>query len=214
MSKTEFEPEHIANYCQMGGVSGYCSSGKDVYPSSYLEFAKEDLSEGSERRNHVNAVSNAKRAFHFQVEMLCDAFGWQVLYKTKYKGFPERLEFLEKCGILSPNILRKLNKKRNEIEHDYYIPSIEEVEDYLDIVELFLMATKDILDRFPEHIDYELMKDSIYDSSLDLPETITVIIAMSKGEIFINLYGKEIKLQINQSNYFVWLSAVMRQYVL
>ncbi len=165
-------------------------------------------------QNLVNAVSNAKRAFHFQTDRLCIAYGWKKLHKNKNSSFPEKLKYLELCGILSPNILRKLNAKRNEIEHDYYIPKKEEVEDYIDIVELFLMATKELLDSFPEQVDYCLMKDEDYDASLNLPDEITIIIKMEKGIIELRQKTKVVKKTTEDNDYFTWLSAIMRQHVL
>jgi len=214
VTKPKFKPDHIENYFPISRSYDYYSSNQEMLPSSYLEFSKHDIDEGNENRNRINAVGNAKRAFHLQTEMLCDAFGWRILYQDKYTGFPKKLEFLSRCGIISPNILKKLNKKRNNIEHSYYIPNIEEVEDYIDIVELFLMATKDLLNSFPEEIEYEIMKDDVFDVSLGLPEELTTTISMSKGEIKIISGSEIIECNINENEYFLWLSAIMKHYVL
>ena len=214
MDIQQFKPEYFENYALDGSTSSSYSDDKDIYPSSYLEYAKQDLSSGSNKRNYVNAVSNAKRAFHFQTDRLCTAYGWNQTHKNKNYGFPEKLEYLGQCGILSPNILRKLNTKRNEIEHDYYIPSKEEVEDYIDIVELFLMATKELLDSFPESVDYCLMKDDDYDISLELPDPITVDIKMSKGVIKLRHKEQVMKKTTADKDFYIWLSAIMRQHVL
>jgi hypothetical protein len=209
-----FKPNYIENYFQDSASYGYFSSGKDIYPSSYLDYAKKDIGDGDDRRNRVNAVGNAKRAFHFQAEMLCEAFGWKIIYKDKLVSFPTKLEFLGKCGVLSPNILRKLNKMRNDIEHDYIVPGKEEVDDYIDIVELFLMATKDLLDRFPEDIEWELMKDEEYDESLGLPGFIRTNITLSEGRLKIIAGEEEIEKLISDDDYFGWLSSIVKQYVL
>jgi hypothetical protein len=216
MEITSFKPEYISSYFPGGSSCEYYSNGKDVYPSTYLDFSKDDLNDGNDRRNRVNAVGNAKRAFHLQIEMLCDAFGWSALHNDKIIGFPPKLEFLNTCGILSPNILKKLNKKRNAIEHDYFIPSLDEVEDYLDIVELFIMATKSLLDSFPSEVWYELMKDDELDEALELPESTTVKIELSKGVLIIETTSEDERMEksIKDSDYFTWLSAAMSHYVL
>jgi len=209
-----FKPECIKNYYPNSIGYGYYSSEKEIYPSSYLDYAKQDIEEAFEKRNRVNSVGNAKRAFHLQVEMLCDAFGCGVLNKYKFLSFPKKLEFLRKCGVISPNILKKLNKKRNEIEHDYFVPCKDEVEDYIDIVELFLMATKDLLDRFPEDIDWELMKDEEYDECLDLPEVIRTRIVLAEGRLSVASGNEKIEKSIIDEDYFEWLSSIVNQYVI
>ena len=57
-------------------------------------------------------------------------------------NFPQSTDFLLKVGVLAPNILRKINKKRNELEHDFKKPTLEEVTDFLDIAQLFLAVTE------------------------------------------------------------------------
>ena len=43
--------------------------------------------------------------------------------------------------ILHPQIIRRLNYIRNKLEHDYEAPNYTEAENYVDIIELFLVAT-------------------------------------------------------------------------
>jgi hypothetical protein len=129
-------------------------------PRSYLDFAVEDLA-GSSERSRVNALSNAKRALHFQVELIAGAYGFQRM--SKRTSFYEKLEFCKRCGIVGPRILNKLNKVRNAVEHDYYIPTQAEVEDFVDVVELFLFGTDRFLTRFPA--DVEIGFDSKVDPS-------------------------------------------------
>lgn len=83
MRKELFKPEYIVNYRQVCSMPNCYVNEKDICPLIYLEFAKDDLSDGNRRRQRVNSVGNAKRAFHFQVEMLCDALGWDEIYGKK-----------------------------------------------------------------------------------------------------------------------------------
>jgi len=48
---------------------------------------------------------------------------------------------LREIGVVAPKVLERLNKIRNRIEHDYYCPTIEEANDFIDVVELFPYAT-------------------------------------------------------------------------
>jgi hypothetical protein len=166
-------------------------------------------------RSWVNSVGNSKRALHLQVEIICKVFGWEELYKKKIVGFPERLSFLEKCGVISPRILAKINKNRNKIEHDYYFPSNDEAEDYADIVELFISATNKFIESFPIEIGFELMDDEEYDKSLSLPKLIEVKVTIETGGIDIISDDKTLKhISIKDNDYFKWLSAVIHQYQL
>jgi hypothetical protein len=214
MDPSAFKPEYISNYSDAGCTYGYYTSSRKVYPFTYLEYARADEADGDDPRNLVNAVGNAKRAFHYQVESLCDALGWKALHGSKHANFAKYLDYLGACGVLSPNILRKLNATRNKVEHDYHIPTSDEVGDYIDVVELFLMATKDLLNRFPDQLTYELMHDEFLDEALGLPEHLIVDIEMNDGGITISYdRKKQISYSVKDSDYFSWLSSIIKSYV-
>jgi hypothetical protein len=214
MNILEMEPEHIFEYLISPSITSFVSTKKEIYPSSYLDYAKEDISEGISRRTLVNALSNAKRAFHFQVDIICTTFGWEKHKASKKTSFPAKLEYLSKCGIISPNILLKLNRTRNLVEHEYTAPTEEELRDYIDIVELFLMATKGLLDSFPESLTLELMKDEHYNQELDLPEFINAKIIKNEGGIELQT-KKEIRaIAITDEDYYQWLSAIISSHLI
>ncbi len=213
MQLTDLEPIHIDEYANTGAVLGFVSSKKDMDPFIYLEYAKEDISEDRSQRAFINAVGNAKRAFHFQVDMICNAFGWGKIWGKKQSNFSHKLDYVAKCGVVSPNILRKLNQVRNKVEHDYVVPSEEEAEDYIDIVELFLMATKIIIQGFPEQFDLELMRDEHYDQSLNLPEQIYVKITMENGGIVLSSGEGKRSFDVTDADYFDWLSVLIVNYL-
>ena len=54
------------------------------------------------------------------------------------------------------NVTNKLNKIRNKIEHEYYLPKNDEVENIIDVVDLFLAATARFISMFPTDIEVEL----------------------------------------------------------
>lgn len=214
MLLVDIAPEHIAEYYPICKSYGYYSCRRDVLPSTYLEYARADALELDEPRFRINAVGNAKRAFHLQVEILCDAFGWKAQGGRKGANFGQLLDYLGKCGVLSPNILRKLNSTRNKVEHEYLIPSMDQVEDYVDIVELFLMATKSLLDHFPDSVDYELMEDDQCDSALGLPKNLTANIKMTEGGIVLMSEGERRSIEASSPGYFSWLHALVRHYLI
>lgn len=187
-----------------------------IQPKSYLEFANMDIMSSDEPRCLVNALSNAKRALHFQIELLTDAFGIShTVKKTKYVSFPERLKFCSKCGIVSPRILAKLNKVRNEVEHDYYLPARDEVEDYIDIVELFLAATDRFFYQFPS--DIEFLCESLDEST---PDISFVEFLPNEGKIqlkmgLIEIDGKHewecVDIKSPSEDFFKWLKYVIEK---
>ena len=213
MNLSQLLPEHISEYALVGATYGYYIDEHGALPHTYLEYARQDRNAGDESRHLVNAVGNAKRAFHRQTEMLCDAFGWKVTNKRS-GNFGAYLDYLGRCGVVSPNILRKLNATRNRVEHGYVFPEPEQVDDYLDIVELFLMATRGLLDRFPEYTEYERMKDEDFDPALQLPDDLIIQIAMKQGGMKIRSAGVERVFAMGHDEYYLWMSAVIRHYVL
>lgn len=124
-----------------------------VNQNNYLEFAESDLADGPGTRHLINAVSNAKRALHMEVETLSDEYGYSIVGK-KFNSFRLRLEFLSTAGFFQkPRLLAKLNKLRNVVEHDYYIPTVDEAENFVDVVGLFIDAMKRHRQRRPCEVE-------------------------------------------------------------
>lgn len=131
---------------QVAGTGLY--SKASPRPGLYRSFAERDLAEPDEPRTRVNALSNAKRALHLQVELLTHALGFERAPNTRDR-FPSRLEFLEKCGMIAPRIISKISLLRNEVEHEYVVPERAVVEDYVDVVGLYLEASDKFVSSFP-----------------------------------------------------------------
>ena len=117
-----------------GGFSCYPWT---VTPTEYLMYAHEDI-EVESNRSGINAIGNAKRAIHSHVDFLLHNCG-RCLKKS---SFPEKLELLNKLSVISPRILNKYNRLRNVIEHEYIQPTKEQVDEVIDVAELFVCATK------------------------------------------------------------------------
>lgn len=184
-----------------------------VWPDTYLDYAKDDFSDFARLKSPrclINSVSNAKRALHYQVDGLANALGWSEV-KGK-RDFPTKLEFLGRCGILSPLIIKRINKLRNTVEHDYYVPTEDEALEYLEIVELYLGATRTASVYFPSGITVYLMEDDDeYKAEWELPKSVFIDVR-SEGRIVIT-GGRDIivDLSIKDEDYYGWLSAVIRQ---
>lgn len=120
----------------------------DPAPSDYLKFADEDLAGGDCMRRRINALSNAKRALHLEIELLTNALGFAAS-KPKKSNFPCRLEFVANCGVAAPSIVKKVNGLRNLVEHEYVRPGREAVEDYVGVAQLFVAACDPYVRAFP-----------------------------------------------------------------
>jgi len=114
----------------------------EISPEDFLTYAEYDLT--AEYDHHlVNSLSNSKRAIDSQLDSLLIGFG--LSERSKKWRFPQKIDFLNKVGVISPRILTKINKKRNLLEHEYRNPTEEEVEDALDVAILFINYTNKYL---------------------------------------------------------------------
>jgi hypothetical protein len=141
---------------------GWIKEPLRIKPRDYLDFAQQDRSDGDSARHLINSVSNSKRALHLRMENLYEGFGG-IAVAGKAWNFPILIDFLRKCGIVSPRILDRINRLRNAVEHEYYTPTLDEVETFLDVTELFLAATDALIGRQPSTIEFE--HDAIRDHS-------------------------------------------------
>ena len=124
----------------------------DTMPSEFIGFAEADLQTDLEHR-FINSLSNAKRALDCQADRLLKMLGFYGESKDKFWGFPKKILLLQKLDILAPRILNKINKTRNLMEHHYIKPNSEQVEDFIDIVALFIAST-DQYASFPVEVKY------------------------------------------------------------
>lgn len=187
-----------------------------VNQNNYLEFAESDLVDGLTPRHLINSVSNAKRALHMEVESLSDAYGYIILGK-KFNSFPLRLEFLAAAGFFQkPRLLAKLNKLRNIVEHDYYNPTVDEAENFIDIVGLFIDAMKRHRQRYPDDIE---IHDGSDDTGNYFAARLTCNFKVGELRLTILPKGKRysadeqlfklIRLAENRDEYIRWLSFIV-----
>jgi hypothetical protein len=117
----------------------------ELKSEDFMRFARRDLRDATEERSLVNALSNIKRALDCRTASLLCFFGVYDRSKKEDWNFPQSTDFLLKVGVLAPNILKKINKKRNELEHEFKKPTHEEVTDFLDVAQLFFAVTEQFL---------------------------------------------------------------------
>jgi hypothetical protein len=120
----------------------------EIEAQEFLFFAKRDFEEESDR-GRVNALTNAKRAIECRVDeclklLNLNGFSSQHGWKLPYK-----IQVLQTFNISAPSILRRrITSKRNLLEHEYIRPrNQEEVQDIVEIAELFVKATDKYIEK-------------------------------------------------------------------
>lgn len=108
----------------------------ETNPEDFLERAEQDYEIGGSATS-LNSITNSKRAIRCQIDKVLNSLGFDA---TSMK-IKQKVSLLNNLGILAPRILRKVDNPRNLLEHEYKSPSLQEVEDALDLAALFIEAT-------------------------------------------------------------------------
>ena len=167
----------------------------ELKSEDFMAFAKIDLKENTER-SMVNALSNIKRAIDCRILSLLLFFGVYNKAKKENWNFPQSADFLSKIGVLAPNILKKINRKRNELEHDFKKPTCEEVMDYFDVASLFLGSTSQFLHW--TYLDYEISsEDAALSIKLDREKELIEL------EFFKEKRQKELKIPVDDEDSYI-----------
>lgn len=183
-----------------GGYSTIPFSGS-ITPQMYLEFSVIDLENNQGTRSFVNAFANAKRAIHLQTDLISKAFGIDLLPVKLRSTFPKKMNFCEKCGIVGSRILNKYNKIRNKLEHEYYAPQPDEVEDIIDVTQLFLAATARFITLFPIDFEFELEPKPGH----DIPSLMGMELPINEGVAYLFPDIKKVnRSEIDFANFSQW----------
>ncbi len=108
----------------------------DPDPKPFIIQARKDLINAN-NSEYFNSILNSRRAVRAQVDRILNSLG----FEAKKMNIKKKIQLLRQLGLPSPNILKRIDEPRNNLEHNYVIPKKEDVEDALDIAELFLEAT-------------------------------------------------------------------------
>lgn len=121
----------------------------EITSEDFLNFSQEDI-KADNLHGLVNGLSNAKRAIDSQVDKIMNCFH---LNTSQFKKLnTPSLRFLDELGVIAPNVLNKIRKTRHLLEHEYKVPSKQQVEDAIDVAELFIVASNRTLDFFPNYV--------------------------------------------------------------
>ena len=119
----------------------------EISAEEFLTFAKSDFKENDEK-GLINALSNAKRAISNRMDEMIKLSCLQKISSKNRWNIPTKMGKLSAIGIFVPGLLqRKITSMRNLLEHEYIKPKdSQEVEDVIDIAELFLKSTEKYID--------------------------------------------------------------------
>jgi len=118
----------------------------EVSADDYLAYATSDLDDPGSR-GAINALGNAKRSLHLMIDTLLQNYG--LLVQNAGLRFPDKLGLLDDVGLISLNVFRKLNVERNLAEHEYTVPSRDQVVDFVDVCRLLRLAMERLGESIP-----------------------------------------------------------------
>lgn len=124
----------------------------NIVAEDYFLWAKDDLiRSGNEidTKTRISIVSNIKRFIDCKCETVLKNLGYEK--EISLKNYPNLKEYflgnsspvimlLSNIVDLNMIVVEEIRKLRNSIEHDYTIPSIEDVKRAVSVAELFLLA--------------------------------------------------------------------------
>jgi len=187
------------NTLRCGWGTKYIDTAFETMPSEFIGFAENDLQSNLDHK-YINALSNAKRALDCQADRLLKLFGYYKEAQDKRWGFPAKLELIKKFDILAPRVLNKINKTRNLMEHQFIKPNETQVEDFLDIVSLFLASTEHYTSNFLALVDY------INEEAADFKNysEVSITVDSKKEKIIVSTYQfkpkKDIRFEIKRTD--------------
>lgn len=133
----------ILRYVLENAYANYTSINRDgPQPFEYLNFAKKNIAAGS-KNGAIDGLSNAKRAIHLTMEALFDLLGLGGAYARA--RFPTKLEVMQLLNAFPTRMIDNLNKKRNLVEHEFQAIELDEVSDFVDVAEMFLLLAHSYL---------------------------------------------------------------------
>lgn len=125
----------------------------DIKPRDFIRYAKEDFKAG-DQKGLVNSLTNSKRAIDCQIDTTLKYFGiaYDKISKSSEplvqdlalskKALPHKLKLVQALGFAPSGLTSKVRTLRNKLEHYYKFPSIDEIEEALEISELFILSVE------------------------------------------------------------------------
>lgn len=116
-----------------------------ISPTDFLTWANEDI-RGGNPKNIANALSNSKRAIHARIDEILYAL--RIQYAKDWPPNPQashKLKAIKQLNIPGTSNVALLTKRRNDLEHSYLLPSLEQVRADVEIADMWLAESKSYL---------------------------------------------------------------------
>ncbi len=132
----------------------YTENKFEVSSEMYLKFAKEDFKLNN-TRGLINSLSNAKRAIDNQIESILYSLGYiegdknhinKEFIKKYYDeeeeiGITDNIKLLVILELCPSFLIPKIRNLRNQVEHDYIIPTRKSVKEAIEVAEMFINSS-------------------------------------------------------------------------
>ncbi len=105
----------------------------EITPIEFLGIAEMGL-DSNVLSDKINTVSNLKRAVDCQIDIFLESINLKKIFQKNNLKFEHKTKFLADIGILSSKSINKLNSIRNKLEHEYKIPTIDDLQVYYELV--------------------------------------------------------------------------------
>ncbi|MFC0345141.1 hypothetical protein [Epilithonimonas hispanica] len=120
----------------------------EIAPKDFLRFAKLDFAE-NDNRGFINSLTNSKRAIDCQIEEVLTSLSLNAGRENKhiekfinqiYKDSDTHynLKIIHSLNLAPTILISKTRNIRNKLEHFYQYPTNSEVQEALNITELFI----------------------------------------------------------------------------
>lgn len=179
LERTGFDYHHLS-VTPNGG--GFPLISLETSPTEFLLQAEKDFT-AEDKAFYLNSITNSKRAILCQMDQVLISFGFNSLRWNVVK----KIAYLNKLGIITPPVLRKISKVRNLLEHEYIKPSREDVELALDISTLFVLSNKALFSVYEASLTFGLDASGI-DSRGDFVSYISTELMRNKN-VFWQVYA-------------------------
>jgi hypothetical protein len=145
---------------RMGGES--LSNDTELSPRDFIRFSKEDIKEET-LKGLINSLTNAKRAIDCQIDNVLIEFGLENDKIDKAsenlindlnlqkKDLPYKLKLVQALGFAPGGLTAKVRSLRNKLEHSYKIPKRNEVDEAIEIAELFILSIESKMKMLDDH---------------------------------------------------------------
>ncbi|WP_282193149.1 hypothetical protein [Romboutsia ilealis] len=135
----------------------------EIKPRDFLLYAKDGFKDKS-NKGMINTLSNSKRAIDCQIDWILSYLGYDYLNfkESKYseirsvisafeldndtqKDSSIKLRFIQALGIAPIFLVSRIRNLRNKLEHEYILPNEIDIKESIEIAELFINSTENII---------------------------------------------------------------------